>query len=106
MLIFRRTIVLVQYLISSLSLVDCSVNRLPEDCSPVQYTGYQRTAVLFSTQVTRGLQSCSVHRLPEDCSPVQYTGYQRTAVLVSKQVTRGLQSWSVNRLPEDCSPGQ
>ena len=106
MLIFRRTIVLVQYLISSLSLVDCSVNRLPEDCSPVQYTGYQRTAVLFSTQVTRGLQSYSVHRLPEDCSPVQYTGYQRTAVLFSTQVTRGLQSCSVHRLPEDCSPGQ
>ena len=58
----------------------------------VQYTGYDRTAVLFSTQVTRGLQSSSVHRLRQDCSPVQYTGYQRTAVQFSTQVTTGLQS--------------
>jgi len=31
MLIFRRTIVLVQHLISSLSVGDCSVHRLRED---------------------------------------------------------------------------
>jgi len=31
MLIFRRTIVLVQYLVSSLSVGDCSVHRLRED---------------------------------------------------------------------------
>jgi len=33
MLIFRKTIVLVQHLVSSLSLGDCSVHRLREDCS-------------------------------------------------------------------------
>jgi len=32
MLIFRGTIVLVQHLVSSLSLGDCSVRRLREDC--------------------------------------------------------------------------
>ena len=34
MLVFRRTVVLVQHLVSSLSLGDCSVHRLREDsCS-------------------------------------------------------------------------
>ena len=32
MLIFRTTIVLVEHLVSSLSLDDCSVHRLREDC--------------------------------------------------------------------------
>ena len=34
-LIFRRTIVLTQHLVSSLSLGDCSAHRLREDCSPL-----------------------------------------------------------------------
>jgi len=33
MLIFRRTVVLVQHLVSSLSLGDCSAHRLREGCS-------------------------------------------------------------------------
>jgi len=37
--IFRRTIVLVQHLISSLSLGDCSVHRLREDYSRPLVTG-------------------------------------------------------------------
>ena len=50
---FRRTIVLVQHLVSSLSLGDCSAHRLREEssrnlCPPeffwvtVQHTGYER----------------------------------------------------------------
>jgi len=36
MLIFRRTIVLVQHLVLSLSLGDCSVHRLREDSKHVE----------------------------------------------------------------------
>ena len=35
MLIFRRTIVVVEHLVSSLSLGDCSVHRLREDSRPL-----------------------------------------------------------------------
>ena len=39
MLIFRRTVVLVQHLVSSLSFGDCSVHRLREDESPLVTCG-------------------------------------------------------------------
>jgi len=68
MLIFRRTIVLVQHLVSSLSLGDCSVHRLREDSrnlcteqSPKESydTRYRVNTIVLLKMSTVVLETCT-----------------------------------------------
>ena len=67
MLIFRRTIVFVQHLVSSLSLGDCSDHS--STCFEHYYGHLQEDEIVLTQHLVSSLSlgDCSVRRLGEDC---------------------------------------
>ena len=81
MRIFRRTIELVQHMVSSLSLGDCSVHRLRECTNSVFYY---------------------IYYIPLHVSSTIMRIFRRIIVLVQHLVSSlSLGDWSVHRLQED-----